>query len=156
MTSKPILTVSANEGETLSIAGGNYRIVMPGKDTNGAFAIIEMTVPPGAGPNPHSHASFTETFYVLEGEVTFKSEMGSYVAGKGSLITIPQGGMVHGFKNVTTVPAVLLCTVMPAGLENFFHEAAALTPTTENRMEKIKALFQKYGQLLYPENYLNQ
>ncbi len=55
----------------LSIAGGSYRIVLSGAQTNGEFAIIEMTVPPGAGANPHAHPNIVETFMVLEGEVTF-------------------------------------------------------------------------------------
>lgn len=156
MTPQPIRTTNPEAGEKLAIAGGNYRIVMSGKQTAGAFAVIEMTVPPGAGPNPHSHAAITESFYVLEGGVTFKSKAGNYVAEKGSFITIPKGGMVHGFKNLSDTPAKLLCTVIPAGLDEFFHEAAAITPTTENRMEKIKALSEKYGQTLYPEDFLDQ
>ena len=155
MTPNPILTTNPTQGETLSIAGGSYRIVMSGKQTDGEFAVIEMTVPPNAGPNPHSHADITESFYVLEGSLTFKSQTGTFVAEKGAFITIPKGGMIHGFKNLNDTPAKLLCTVYPAGLDEFFHEAAALTPTTENRMEKITALSKKYGQVLYPEGYLD-
>ncbi|WP_431242248.1 hypothetical protein ACQ9BO_20470 [Flavobacterium sp. P21] len=58
----PIITVDETQGHKLNIAGGNYRIVISGKETNGEYAVIEMSVPPGAGPNPHAHADFTETF----------------------------------------------------------------------------------------------
>lgn len=44
--------ISSDEGETLAIAGGNYRIVISGDQTNGNYAVIEMTVPPGGGPPP--------------------------------------------------------------------------------------------------------
>ncbi|MBF4493069.1 cupin domain-containing protein [Flavobacterium sp. MR2016-29] len=159
-TPNPILTINQSEGQKLKIAGGNYRIIISGKQTDGEYAVIEMSVPPGAGPNPHSHADFTETFYVLEGEVTFKSELGTYIAKKSSFVNIPKGGIVHGFKNLSNETAKLLCTVTPAGLDNLFEEMAAYletasTDTEKETQEKINALFGKYGQKIFPENYLD-
>jgi quercetin dioxygenase-like cupin family protein len=159
-TPNPIITVNETQGQKLNIAGGNYRIIISGKQTDGEYAVIEMSVPPGAGPNPHSHADFAETFYVLEGEVSFKSELGSYVAKKNSFINIPKGGIVHGFKNLSNETAKLLCTVTPAGLDGLFEEFAEYmkTPSTDSEMakkEKVQTLFEKFGQTMYPENYLD-
>ena len=159
-TPNPIITVNESEGRKLKIAGGNYRIIISGKETNGEYAVIEMSVPPGAGPNPHSHADFTETFFVLEGEVSFKSELGSYIAKKGSFVNIPKGGIVHGFKNLSNEPAKLLCTVTPAGLDELFEEIAEYLETassnTENETkEKLNSLFEKYGQQMFPADYLD-
>ncbi|WP_394775152.1 cupin domain-containing protein [Flavobacterium sp.] len=159
-TPNPIITVNETEGQKLNIAGGNYRIIISGKQTDGEYAVIEMSVPPGAGPNPHSHADFAETFYVLEGEVSFKSELGSYVAKKNSFINIPKGGIVHGFKNRSNETAKLLCTVTPAGLDDLFEEMAEYMETASlenesNKKEKINTLFKKYGQTIFPENYLD-
>ncbi|MEO8532820.1 MAG: cupin domain-containing protein [Flavobacterium sp.] len=157
MKTKPIILVNETEGKKFKIAGGNYRIIISGKETDGAFAVIEMSVPPGAGPNPHSHPDFNESFYVLEGEVSFKSESGSYVAKKNSYVNIPQGGVVHGFKNRSDKPAKLLCTVTPAGLEDFFEEVAGFLEANQKTdvSEKMNSISQKYGQTLYPENYLD-
>ncbi|OXA77888.1 Cupin domain-containing protein [Flavobacterium aquidurense] len=158
-TPNPIITVNETEGQKLKIAGGNYRIIISGKQTNGGYAVIEMAVPPGAGPNPHSHADFTETFFVLEGEVSFKSELGSYVAKKGSFVNIPKGGIVHGFKNLSNEPAKLLCTVTPAGLDDLFEEIAEYLETSSNTesetKEKLNSLFEKYGQQMFPPDYLD-
>lgn len=155
----PITTVNETEGHKLKIAGGNYRIIISGKQTDGEYAVIEMAVPPGAGPNPHAHPDFTETFFVLEGEVSFKSELGSYVAKKNSFVNIPKGGIVHGFKNLSDQPAKLLCTVTPAGLDDLFEEMADymesnISSSESEKKENINAIFKKYGQTLYPENYL--
>lgn len=155
----PITTVNETEGHKLKIAGGNYRIIISGKQTNGEYAVIEMSVPPGAGPNQHEHPDFAETFFVLEGEVSFKSELGSYVAKKNSFVNIPKGGIVHGFKNLNDKPAKLLCTVTPAGLDDLFEEMAnymesAASSSELEKKENINAIFKKYGQTLYPENYL--
>jgi quercetin dioxygenase-like cupin family protein len=159
-TPNPIITVNETEGQKLNIAGGNYRIIISGKQTDGEYAVIEMSVPAGAGPNPHSHADFAETFYVLEGEVSFKSELGSYVAKKNSFINIPKGGIVHGFKNLSNETAKLLCTVTPAGLDDLFEEMSeymetASTDDESTKKEKVQTLFKKYGQTIYPENYLD-
>ncbi|MHC0443140.1 cupin domain-containing protein [Flavobacterium sp. 3-210] len=156
----PILTVDETQGHKLKIAGGNYRIVISGKETNGEYAVIEMSVPPGAGPNPHVHPDFTETFFVLEGEVTFKSELGIYVAKKNAFVNIPKGGIVHGFKNLSNEPAKLLCTVSPAGLDDLFEEIASYMETNSSdseieKKEKINSIFLKYGQQMFPPDFLD-
>ncbi|WP_035650784.1 cupin domain-containing protein [Flavobacterium sp. ASV13] len=156
----PIITVDETQGHKLKIAGGSYRIVISGKETNGEYAVIEMSVPLGAGPNPHAHADFTETFFVLEGEVTFKSELGIYVAKKNAFVNIPKGGIVHGFKNMGNEPAKLLCTVTPAGLDDLFEEIASYMETNSSdseieKKEKINSIFVKYGQEMFPPDYLD-
>ena len=157
--SNPIITVNETEGQKLKIAGGNYRIIISGKQTNGEYAVIEMSVPPGAGPNPHAHPDFTETFFVLEGEVSFKPELGSYVAKTNSFVNIPKGGIVHGFKNLSDKPAKLLCTVSPAGLDDLFVEMTTYMETNKDNetttKEKVNSIFEKYGQKMFLENYLD-
>jgi quercetin dioxygenase-like cupin family protein len=154
--SKKVLTTGADEGEKLMIAGGEYRIIISGKQTGGTFAVIEMSVPPGAGPNPHSHANFEESFFVLEGEINFRSESGSYTAKQNSFVSIPKGGIVHGFKNLTDSPAKLLCTVIPAGLDDFFHDVSIFMEGTKSVSyaeaeikENLDLISEKYGQKLY-------
>jgi len=162
MKSIDVLTVDAGKGAKLMIAGGEYRILVSGEQTGGSYAVIEMTVPPGAGPVPHAHPDFEESFYVLEGEVTFKSESGSYIAKKNSFIAIPKGGIVHHFKNLTDHPAKLLCTVTPAGLDQFFREVSGFMQSAKNDMlpqtevkSNLERLANKFGQTLYSPNFFD-
>ena len=152
-----IRTIDNNEGRKLNIAGGEYRIIISGKETNGTYAIIEMTVPIGAGPVPHSHPDFEETFFVLEGELTFKTENGSYTAQKGATVSIPKGGIIHNFKNNSNKTAKLLCTVVPAGLDDFFVEVNELINKNQDKEMDLKPSIQliseKYGQNLYNPNF---
>lgn len=160
---KPI-TVSNKEGENLSVVGDTYRILITGKETGGAFSTMEFHIPPNGGPGPHSHADFQESFYVVEGEVEVNSEAGSYTAKKGSFVTIPKGGIVHDFKNKTNQNAVLICTVVPAGLEEMFMEIGKpvaigefLPPPPMDDPEVLKEMVkivEKYGQKVYPPDYL--
>jgi uncharacterized cupin superfamily protein len=122
-----------------------------------------MSVPSGAGSLPHAHPNFEETFDVLEGELNFHSEMGSYVAKKGATVSIPKGGMIHQFKNNTDQAARLLCTVVPAGLDDFFIEASEFMESVKlnsndgiNIKEAITHISMKYGQTLLPPDYLEQ
>ncbi|HEY2349677.1 MAG TPA: cupin domain-containing protein [Puia sp.] len=160
----PII-VDSNGGEILAVAGGNYRVLVSGKQTNGEFSIIEMLIPFNNGPGPHSHADFYESFYVVAGEVEVHSEAGSYTAKKGSFVVIPKGGIVHNFKNRKENPAQLICTVVPAGLEEFFEEigepvaAGKFLPPPSMNPESLKVLqviAQKHGQTLYPPDFLEK
>lgn len=160
---KPPYVTRPEEGRNLSVAGGNYRILITGEETGGAFAVIEMLIPPGGGPGPHAHPDFQESFYVVEGEIEVKSEVSTYTAKKGAFVSIPKGGIVHCFKNKTAQMAQLLCTVVPSGLEGFFIEVGQPVavgnflpaPVMDAAaIKKIQPIVEKYGQKLFPPDYL--
>lgn len=155
--------INKNEGKLLAVAGGNYRIIISGEQTGGNYAVIEMIVPPGGGPPPHSHPNTQEMFHVLEGEVEFKIEAGKQIVSKDGFVNIPFGGSIHCFKNTSEEYARLLCTVVPAGLDDLFAEIGIpvlpgqILPApelTEDRKEFLKKIDQKYGQKTYPMDFL--
>ena len=164
MTAKKqnITLVSDSAGQSLAVAGSSYRILVSGKQTGGSYAVIDMLVPPGSGPGPHAHADMQEMFYIADGEVEFKTESGNHTATKGALIHIPKGGEVHCFKNTSNALAHLICTVIPAGLDEFFEEVGQqveagvfMRPPVlgPEDMQRVKALAEKYGQQLYPPDF---
>jgi quercetin dioxygenase-like cupin family protein len=159
------ITTSEQDGQTLSVVGDNYRILAGGDQTGGAFATIDMLIPPNGGPGPHSHANFQETFYVVDGEIEVKSEAGTYTARKGAYVIIPEGGIIHSFKNKTENLAHILCTVIPSGLEEMFiamgkpvTAGTFLAPPAMDKegLEKMQALAAEYGQKLYPPDLLDK
>lgn len=158
-----IRTFDHLQGEILGVAGGNYRIVISGKETNGAYAVIEMLVPPGGGPPPHAHINTQEMFYLMEGELEFKTEAGKSIIKAGGFVNIPFGGAIHCFKNISKEAARMLCTVVPAGLEDVFREIGIpaqpgeflpVPEMTEERKILLKGVDEKYGQQTYPRDYL--
>ena len=160
-----ITQVSESEGNHVSVVGDTYRIVLSGKQTQGNYAVIDMLVPPGGGPGPHSHTDIQEMFYVVDGEIEFKTEAGKYVAKKGAFVNIPKGGEVHCFRNMSDSVAHLLCTVVPAGLDEFFEEigkpvaAGEFLPPPEltpDVLKKLQAVAEAHGQKLYPPDYLDK
>lgn len=160
-----VINVDPQAGQAISLVGDNYRLVLTGKETDGAFALVDMLIPPGGGPGPHAHANFQESFYVMEGEITVRSESGTYIARKGSTVTIPKGGAIHSFKNETESLAHVLCMVVPSGLEEFFQEAGEpaeygkflpLPDMNEAFMKKMETLAKKFDQELFPPDYFDK
>lgn len=66
-----LTTVDAQDGPSLSVMGDTYRLVITGEQTGGAYAVVDMLIPPNGGPGPH--AGFQEAFYVMEGEIEVKT-----------------------------------------------------------------------------------
>lgn len=160
----PVQIVEASDGLGLSVVGDSYRLVITGKETKGAYAVIDMLIPPGGGPGPHAHASFQESFHVLDGEIEVKTENGNYTAGKGAFVNIPLGGLVHCFNNKTDKVAHLWCVVVPAGMENLFEEIGKPAPfgtfvppppMDPEAQKKLREIAEKHGQKLFPPDYLD-
>jgi quercetin dioxygenase-like cupin family protein len=105
----------------LAVVGDTYTVLLSGEQTAGRFALIDMLIPAGGGPPPHRH-DFEESFRVLEGSVEVTLRDGPPVRLEaGETVNIPANAP-HSFRNGGDVPARLLCTAVPAGLELFFAE----------------------------------
>jgi mannose-6-phosphate isomerase-like protein (cupin superfamily) len=150
--------------ETIAIGASAYSILLNSQNSEGQLAIIEMLVPPNGGPIPHEHKGFQECFYVLEGEVEMITKESRIPAKQGDLIHIPLEGPVHCFKNISSVNARLLCIVAPSGLDSFFEEAGRKIPAgtlpdpvspTPEQLAFANKIAEKYGQKLYPKDYLD-
>src|SRR5271163_1631951 len=103
------------EGRTIAVVGDVYRFLATGEETNGKYALWEATVPPGGGPPPHVHSREEESFYVLEGEITFQLSEERFVAQAGTFANVPTG-CLHCFRNESRQPAKMLISIAPAGL----------------------------------------
>jgi len=110
----------AGEGESFWVLGDLYTFKVTGKQTNGAFTIIDQIIMPGGGPPPHIHHREDETFYVMSGMFSFLSGDVEKMLGPGSFVYVPKG-TIHTFRNVGDSQGRLLVSITPAGLEEFFY-----------------------------------
>lgn len=140
----------------LAVVGDTYTVLISGEQTAGRFAMIDMLIPPGGGPPPHRH-NFEECFRVLEGAIDVRlRDLSPVRLEAGESVNIPANAP-HSFRNVAQVPARLLCTVSPAGLERFFAEFGDFVPTRtspaphlsdaerQERLQRAMAKAPQYG-----------
>jgi quercetin dioxygenase-like cupin family protein len=113
--------IHSGEGRRLAIPGGICTIKATGEDTGGAYAMIEMLITPQGGPPPHIHSREIESFYILEGSLSFWLSDRKLTGSAGCLVIAPPGH-THAFKNEGDVPVRVLLLITPAGLEEFFQE----------------------------------
>jgi quercetin dioxygenase-like cupin family protein len=163
-TNNSITTVAAQEGPSLSVVGDTYRIIIGSEQTNGAYALVHMLIPPQGGPPPHSHAKFQEAFYIIDGQIEVITREIKHSATKGSYVNIPFNGPVHKFTNKTDKIAHILCLITPAGMEKMFEDvgkpvaAGTFLPPpqmTPKELKQVQSIAEKYGQKLYPPDYLD-
>lgn len=144
-------TFDHNSGPKVALLGDSYRILASREQTDGALAVVEVTVGPGHGVPPHIDHNEAIGWYILEGEMTFIVDEGERLVGPGGWIYSPKS-VLHTFQNRTdkAVRAILLS--IPAGLEGFFFEAGKRladgeTPSapSEDDVAKAMSLAPKYG-----------
>ena len=95
--------------------------------TAGRYGLFEYAMGPrSAGPGPHYHRTFSESFYVLSGELTILADGAWSTFGPGDFAHVPEGG-VHGFRNDGDAPASFLILFAPGiARERFFTELARM------------------------------
>ena len=163
-TNNSITTVATLEGDIVSVVGDTYRIIVGSEQTSGAYALVDMLIPPNGGPPPHSHAKFQEAFFIIDGQIEVITKERKYTATKGSHVNIPFNGPVHKFTNKTDKTIHMLCLITPAGMEKMFKEVG--TPVAANtflppphmtleEQKQVQIIAEKYGQKLYPPEYLD-
>jgi quercetin dioxygenase-like cupin family protein len=137
------------EGDAVWMLGGRYEVKASGEQTNGAMTVVEMWMPAGMGPPPHTHPG-TESVYVLEGKLRYHVGDKTIEGGPGSFFHIP-AGTVECFE--PTEELRVLVTYTPGGIERFFAEAGeparapGLPPAPEGPpdLERLTSIAGRYG-----------
>ncbi|NUR73001.1 MAG: cupin domain-containing protein [Hamadaea sp.] len=117
--------MAAGDGETLpNPIGGQVTIKAGTSQTGGSMTVLELLVPPAAGPGLHNHQRDDELWFVLAGEFRFKAGDKMLYASTGGFAFGPRG-LPHAFQNVGSAPGRLMIVTTPSGIENFFTAYAA-------------------------------
>jgi quercetin dioxygenase-like cupin family protein len=119
----------------IGLAGDTYTILLSGKQTAGKYCLIDMLVSPGGGPPPHRH-DFEEMFSVLDGEIELTFRGKKSVLHAGETVNIPANAP-HSFRNLTGLPARLLCMCSPSGQEEYFVAVGTPLPTRTTPCPKL-------------------
>ena len=102
-----------------------WTMLADANDTGGRYSMMEQLLPKGSGPPPHKHLWSDETFYILDGTITFVLEGELRIAQKGAFINIARNTR-HAFR-VDTDTARFLNGYTPASMEAMIAELGRRT-----------------------------
>jgi quercetin dioxygenase-like cupin family protein len=105
---------------TIPNAPGRYRAKVTAEQTDGRLAQVHIVEHRGAAAPLHLHRDADETFYVIDGQVSFFLGKERIDARAGAFLLAPRGA-VHSWL-IRSEEAEALVTLAPAGLEGFFAE----------------------------------
>lgn len=126
---RPHVVVPTGGGARHVIEGATITVKTTGADTDGAWSLVEYTLPPYAQGTPaHWHADTVEAMYVLDGLLALTLDDATITAGRGAMILVP-AGVRHTFYNPTATPVTLLAWFCPGGCEGYWTELSALQAT---------------------------
>jgi quercetin dioxygenase-like cupin family protein len=120
-----------------------------GDTTSGQFCLVEETSRRGEAIPLHRHAEDVESFYVLEGEMTFYiDDQPGISANAGTFLHLP-AGTVHGFRTASEFARYLILTTprhgefyraisIPAGVDG-------LPATFEVDWDNVLAISTQFG-----------
>ena len=142
--------LGGTQGTGGRLGGLGVRFMIPGSESQGAFALVEHPLDPRALAAPlHRHSREDEYSFVLRGKVG--ALLGDEVVYGGPGDTIfKQRGQWHTFWNAGDDEASLLEIISPAGFEKYFEELIELFPDGKPRPELIAPIAKRYGLELDP------
>ena len=105
----------------------SLRMVAPGAVTGARYGLVEYRVAArSGGAPPHYHRTFSESFYVLTGQLTIYANGRWQPCRPGDYALVHETG-VHGFRNDGDEETSFLILFAPGiARENFFAELAEL------------------------------
>jgi quercetin dioxygenase-like cupin family protein len=112
------MIVKSKDVQPLHVLGTQVRFLCEGPSTNNVWSLMEVTLPPDAGPPPHTHR-WDEAYFIIEGDVDFSVGDQCFRATVGDFVYTP-GGVVHGFRGTSQRPARVLIFDAPAHAGAFF------------------------------------
>jgi mannose-6-phosphate isomerase-like protein (cupin superfamily) len=111
----------ADTAPELPRPGGAASYLATGAMTGGKFGLYRWDMgPEPAGAEPHFHRTFTESFFLLSGQIQLYDGKDWFDAHPGDFDFVPEGGL-HGFRNRSGESASLLILFAPgAPRETYF------------------------------------
>jgi quercetin dioxygenase-like cupin family protein len=121
------------------MASSGPKVLLRSEESGGEVSVIEIdSSPERGGPKLHHH-DFDETFYVLEGELTFQLREELFTRAAGEVAFAPRG-VPHTYANLSGANARALLVCTPAGFERYFDRIAARIAGVEPPPEASKPI----------------
>ena len=132
----------------LHVLGTEVRFLCESNITNGAWSLMEVTLPLGAGPPLHTH-NWAEAYFVIDGDVEFTVETKQLRAVAGDFIHTP-AGVPHGFRGISKDPARVLIFDSPAHAGAFFKRVDGEVRELPRDLPKVVSIGEETGIFFCP------
>ncbi len=135
--------VQPKESEVRWMGAIATHFLATGDLTHGAFALVEEESERGVAVPLHRHTHDAESFYVLDGEISFFVDDQPPVRGTAGTFAHIPGGSVHGFRIESETARYLILTTP---LHGEFYRAISL-PSVRAEIDDsvIEAACREYG-----------
>lgn len=118
------------------------RFLATGNTTGGKFCLVDETAKRGEAVPLHRHVDDVESFYILDGEITFFiGDQPGVRAKAGAFVHLP-GGTVHGFRIESDTARYLILTTPRHGE---FYRAITRPSQASVDGETIRNAVREYG-----------
>lgn len=128
------LVIAPGQGTLLHVLEDTLRVLVQGNHTANAYEVFELTGVANSGPPPHYHP-WSESYFLLEGEVEILIGDQTITATPGVFVNIP-GGTIHSYCTKTETARVLVMTSSTAA-SAFFQELHNLMTSGGFSMEAL-------------------
>lgn len=143
MSHSPIINNEDSPVEVIPLLGGTIKVMSSSDLGDENNITVQLNDGPGFGPPPHSH-SWSETFYVISGSVTFIMNGEELSCGPGSIVYVPSGA-VHGFQSGPDGVKMVEITGAKSKALGLFRELSAfLENGPPEDMKKVKEIFMNH------------
>ena len=127
-------------------------VCLSGKDTGGAYCLLEVGLAPGMAVPRHTHTREDEVYFVIAGELEAAVGEEIFVLQPGDTLLAPRD-VPHQLRNSGTSENHFLLVFSPSGFEEFISatgvpapdNAVAPTEPPKIAVQKVHELAAKYG-----------
>src|SRR5262249_50306837 len=102
-------------------------ILLSGKDTGGAYGLLDLRVAPGKGVPRHTHTREDEALFVLSGELEATVGNKIFTLSAGETLVAPRN-IPHQLRNPGNVANHYLIVFSPSGFEEFLKVTSVPAP----------------------------
>lgn len=129
----------------VSSPGGATHYLATSESTGGEYGLYKAVLGPrSAGAAPHFHATISESFYILSGQLELY-DGDTWITGRtGDFLYVPVGGL-HAFRNVTDEPMSMLMLFSPgAPREEYFERVAEVSRRGGEELRRFRIRHDSY------------
>jgi quercetin dioxygenase-like cupin family protein len=110
-------------------------VCLSGKDTGGAYCLLEVSLAPGMAVPRHTHSCEDEVYFVLAGELEVTVGKKPFVLRPGDTLLAPRD-IPHELRNSGNTTNHYLLVFSPSGFEKFI--MATAVPAPDNAVAPTK------------------